>query len=188
VNAPVTCVNLLSSSPTRRMPSPTPMSVETPRASSQSPTAGSPVDNSQDATSNISQADKVVLDYLRSRGHLAAEKALLNALESGSPAEEEKEDTISAEELVKTLAVFASKPSRPNENVLKDASNVVQELQPMGNPPGVQNLIASIGAVGSEEILSLDPTDKQEGFRELEAWVDGSLDMYRVNTFLCFAE
>ncbi|GLB36081.1 putative WD40 associated region in TFIID subunit, NTD2 domain [Lyophyllum shimeji] len=49
----------------------------------------------------------------------------------------------------------------------------------MGNPSNIQNLIASIGSVGAEEILSLDPTDKQEGFRELEAWVDGSLDMYR---------
>ncbi|KAJ3552076.1 hypothetical protein NM688_g4350 [Phlebia brevispora] len=49
----------------------------------------------------------------------------------------------------------------------------------MGNPANIQSLIASIGPVGAEEILSLDPTDKQEGFRELEAWVDGSLDMYR---------
>nr|GAT44129.1 TFIID and SAGA subunit [Mycena chlorophos] len=43
----------------------------------------------------------------------------------------------------------------------------------------IQSLLANIGPVGAEDILSLDPTDKQEGFRELEAWVDGSLDMYR---------
>ncbi|KAJ7630871.1 TFIID and SAGA subunit [Roridomyces roridus] len=49
----------------------------------------------------------------------------------------------------------------------------------MGNPSNIQNLLASIGPVGAEDILSLDPTDKQEGYRELEAWVDGSLDMYR---------
>jgi len=60
----------------------------------------------------------------------------------------------------------------------------------MGNPVNIQNLIASIGSVGAEELLSLDPTDKQEGFRELEAWVDGSLDMYRVcvNIEWMFAE
>ena len=58
---------------------------------------------------------------------------------------------------------------------------MLQELGSMGNPPNIQNLIASIGSVGAEEVLSLDPTDKQEGFRELEAWVDGSLDMYRVS-------
>ena len=50
----------------------------------------------------------------------------------------------------------------------------------MGSSSNIQNLIASIGPGGAEEILSLDPTDKQEGFRELESWVDGSLDMYRV--------
>ena len=65
---------------------------------------------------------------------------------------------------------------------------MLQELTAMGNPANIQNLIASIGSVGAEEILSLDPTDKQEGFRELEAWVDGSLDMYRVSpptTYFC---
>ena len=51
----------------------------------------------------------------------------------------------------------------------------------MGNPQNIQNLISSIGPVGAEEILSLDPTDKHQGFRELESWVDGSLDMYRVS-------
>jgi len=75
--------------------------------------------------------------------------------------------------------VYAQKPSRPGENVLNDSANVLQELTTMGNPTNIQNLIASIGAVGAEEILSLDPTDKQDGFTELEAWVDGSLDMYR---------
>ena len=89
--------------------------------------------------------------------------------------------TISTEELVKRLAVYAQKPSRPGENVLNDSANVLQELTTMGNPTNIQNLIASIGAVGAEEILSLDPTDKQDGFTELEAWVDGSLDMYRVS-------
>ncbi|KAH8835724.1 TFIID and SAGA subunit [Flagelloscypha sp. PMI_526] len=49
----------------------------------------------------------------------------------------------------------------------------------MGNPTNIQNLIASIGAVGAEEILYQDPSDRHEGFKELESWVDGSLDMYR---------
>ncbi|KAJ7293509.1 TFIID and SAGA subunit [Mycena rebaudengoi] len=78
-----------------------------------------------------------------------------------------------------SLAVYAQKPSRPGENVFKESANVLQELTAMGNPSNIQNLLASIGSVGAEDILSLDPTDKQEGFRELEAWVDGSLDMYR---------
>lgn len=158
------------------------MSVESPPASSQSPAAPSPQNNAQESANNASQGDRIVLEYLRSRGHSAAEKALLSELEVASPDDDKgkKAETLAAEELVKTLAVFAHKPSRPGENIFKDSSSVLQELTAMGNPSNIQNLIASIGSVGAEEILSLDPTDKQDGFRELEAWVDGSLDMYRV--------
>lgn len=159
------------------------MSAETP-ASSQSPFAPSP-SNPKDSVQNASTEEKAVLEYLRSRGHSAAEKALLSDIEAGSPddsSSKQQQETIAANELVKTLAVFAQKPSRPGENVFKDPSSVLQELQTMGNPTNIQNLIASIGSVGAEEILSLDPIDKQEGFRELEAWVDGSLDMYRVRS------
>lgn len=154
------------------------MSTATPPASSQSPAAPSPT---QDPSHNVSQVDRAVLEYLRSRGHNSAEKAFLAELEGATPDDKGKAvETIDADELVKTLAVFAHKPSRPGENVLKDSSSVLQELTAMGNPSNIQSLISSIGSVGAEEILSLDPTDKQEGFRELEAWVDGSLDMYRV--------
>lgn len=161
---------------------PAKMSAATPAASSQSPSAPSPVvQTSQDPGQNASATDRVVLEYLRSRGHNAAEQALLDALDGSSPDDKGKRpETISSDELVKKLAVFAQKPSRPGENVLKETVNVLQELTAMGNPTNIQNLIASIGSVGAEEILSLDPTDKQSGFRELEAWVDGSLDMYRV--------
>ncbi|KAF9462169.1 TFIID and SAGA subunit [Collybia nuda] len=155
------------------------MSAETPPASSQSPFALSPA-GSKDVQ-NASVEDKAVLEYLRYRGHTAAEKALLNDIEAGSSNDNssKQQEKFTANELVKTLAVFAQKPSKPGENVFKDPSSVLQELQTMGNPTNIQNLISSIGSVGAEEILSLDPTDKQEGFRELEAWVDGSLDMYR---------
>ena len=46
----------------------------------------------------------------------------------------------------------------------------------------IQNLIASIGSIRAEEILSLDSTDKQEGFRELEAWVAVAVTLYRVSS------
>jgi len=155
------------------------MSVATPTGSSQSPAATSPAN--QDLTANISAADRLVIEYLRSRGHSTSAKALLDELEVAFPNDGGKQpDTIGSEEFVKLLSVFAQKPTRPGENILKDSANVLQELTAMGNPLNIQNLIASIGSVGAEELLSLDPTDKQEGFRELEAWVDGSLDMYRV--------
>lgn len=148
------------------------MSAATPAASSSD--AVSPTTAPQDSNS----VDRLVLEYLRARGHKDAEAALLETLEAGTT--EDAEKTVSSNELVKTLAVFAQKPSRPGENVLKDNVNVLQELTTMGNPPNIQNLIASLGGVGAEDILSVDPTDKQEGFKELEAWVEGSLDMYKV--------
>jgi transcription initiation factor TFIID subunit 5 len=147
---------------------------------SSSPAASSPPPQESDPFQNVSAEERVVLEYLRARGYAAAEKSLLDSINATSEEEKTKAATIAAEEMVKTLAVFTQKPSRPGENVLKDSSNVLQELTAMGNPANLQNLIASIGTVGAEEILSQDPTDKQEGFRELEAWVEGSLDMYRV--------
>lgn len=158
------------------------MSVATPTGSSQSPIAPSPANQTQDATQNIAPSDRIILEYLRSRGHAAAEKAFLEELETSSPDDSSTKasETLATEDLVKIVSVFAQKPSRPGENILKDSTNVLQELTAMGNPVNIQNLIASISSVGAEELLTLDPTDKQEGFQELEAWVDGSLDMYRV--------
>lgn len=148
------------------------MSTATPAPSSSG--GVSPTTGPQDTNS----IDRLVIEYLRARGHKSAETALLETLEVGTT--EDAEKTVSSNELVKALAVFAQKPSRPGENVLKDNVNVLQELTTMGNPPNIQNLIASLGGVGAEDILSIDPTDKQEGFKELEVWVEGSLDMYKV--------
>lgn len=158
------------------------MSAATPSASSQSPAATSPAQPTQETSSNIPAADRIVVEYLRARGHTQAAKSLLEELESSSQDDASKStNSLSAEDLIKALAIFAQQPSKPGDNVLKDSANVLQELGTMGNPVNIQNLIASIGSVGAEEIFSLDPMDKEEGFRELEAWVDGSLDMYRVN-------
>ena len=156
------------------------MSAATPTASSQSPAAPSPANPPQDTTATTSPVQAIILEYLRIRGHTAAAKALQDEIENGTANDDGKAAEISSEDLIKLLSVFAQKPSRPGENVLKDSSAVLQELTSMGNPQNVQALIASIGAVGAEDLLSLDPTDKQEGFKELEAWVEGSLDMYRV--------
>ncbi|KAF8905507.1 TFIID and SAGA subunit [Gymnopilus junonius] len=154
------------------------MSVATPTGSSQSPAVPSP--GNQDAASNIPATDRVIMEYLRARGHTGAAKALLEEIEAASPDDSTKQpETVGMKEFIERLSVFAEKPSRPGDNILKDSGSVLQELGTMGNPPNIQTLIASIGSVGAEELLSHDPTYHQEGFRELEAWVDGSLDMYR---------
>ncbi|PFH50809.1 hypothetical protein AMATHDRAFT_60457 [Amanita thiersii Skay4041] len=157
------------------------MSAPTPPTNTQSPAAPSPA-NAQDTSSTAQTSvalERAILEYLKSRGHTAAEKALREDLNASFSEEKGKQpESVSSEELIKTLAVFTQK-LRPGENTLKDSAAVLQELASMGNPANIQNLISSIGAVGAEDILSQDPTDKHEGFRELEAWVDGSLDMYK---------
>lgn len=157
------------------------MSAGTPPVSSQSPVATSPANTTQDASQNVNPAERIILDYFRSRGHTTAEKAFLNEIECTSPEERRKEaEIIAAEELIKTLAVYSQKPTKRGENILKEPNAVLQELGNMGNPPNIQQLLSSIPSVGAEDILSIDPSDKEQAFRELEAWVDGSLDMYRV--------
>lgn len=152
------------------------MSAATPTAST--PDASTPAPIPTETSQGTLAADRLVLEYLRARGHKSAEQALTDTLGSSddkgkSPA------TISGDELVKKLTVFAEKPAQPGENTLKTTLGVQKELASAVNSSNLQNLIASIGPVGAEEILSLDPNDKQEGFRELEAWVEGSLDIYR---------
>ena len=165
------------------------MSAATPAASTPdgaSPAASNPP-APEPSESKVSDLDRMVMDYLRARGHKDPEKILEGIESSAAPADDKGKQpeaatsrTISQEELVKQLAIFAEKPTDAQDNALKDGSNVLHELSTMGNPPNIQTLISSIGSVGAEEMLLLDPTDKHEGFRELEAWVDGSLDMYRV--------
>lgn len=165
------------------------MSTATPAASTPgeaaSPAATATAPTTAEPPNSFSAIDRVVLDYLRNRGYGEAEKLVRESLEGASPADTTPtasgSNTISAEDFAKKAAVYAQDAKRPGENAFKDSTTVLQELGTMGNPPNIQNLIASIGPVGAEEVLSLDPTDKQEGFRELEAWVDGSLDMYRVS-------
>ncbi|THH20242.1 hypothetical protein EW146_g1072 [Bondarzewia mesenterica] len=155
------------------------MSAATPTAST--PDVVSPANaSSQDSSQNATALERMILDYLRSRGHLNAEKALQESIDSTEERSTQTEtSSISSEELLKKLTVFAEKASQPGENAFKDTASILQELISAGSSSNIQNLIASIGPGGAEEILSLDPTDKQEGFRELESWVEGSLDMYR---------
>ncbi|KAI0004261.1 TFIID and SAGA subunit [Russula compacta] len=152
------------------------MSAATPTAST--PDASTPAPTSTETNQGTLSADRLVLEYLRARGHKFAEQALAEAI--GSSEDKGKSPvSISGEELVKKFTIFAEKPAQPGENTLKTTLGVQKELATVVNSSNLQNLIASIGPVGAEEILSLDPNDKQEGFRELEAWVEGSLDIYR---------
>lgn len=145
----------------------------------------------QDAAANV---DQLVLDYLRQRGHGGAERALRDALGLPSPPAEAEDDaaaaeaqpvTVSEAELRKHLVPFWKRNQKPGENALSDAKVSMQSLVTGGvTAPSVAKLIENINPGGADEILSLDPTDKHEGFQDLEDWVEGSLDMYRVSVFL----
>ncbi|KAA1468690.1 TFIID and SAGA subunit [Dentipellis sp. KUC8613] len=155
------------------------MSAATPAPST--PDATSPTNSATQDGPQSASTDRLVVEYLRARGHKAAEQVLADALgtdEKGKQAETNS-STLSAEEFVRRLSIYIETTSHSGENALKDTAAVLRELASHGSSPNIQNLISSIGPGGAEEILSLDPTDKQEGFRELESWVEGSLDMYR---------
>lgn len=151
------------------------MSAATP--SSSTPEAGtSPAAVPQDIPSNASSVDRYVLEYLRTHGHTSAEQAFSESLESDDKGKgrEMSGTTITADELVKKLTSMLDRSGDISvQNALKDITS-------LSNTSNLQSLLSSIGPGGTEEILTLDPTDKQEGFRELESWVDGSLDMYKV--------
>ncbi|KZV77454.1 TFIID and SAGA subunit [Peniophora sp. CONT] len=144
-----------------------------PTPSASSPEATSPAAGPSDA-SGMSAMDKIVMDYLRSRGHESAASALGDALGGGASTS----TTLSAEELLKKMAVFAASGTG-SENAYKSTANILQELVASGTSSNIKSLIMNMGDGGAEDALSLDPGDKQEGFRDLEAWVEGSLDMYR---------
>lgn len=143
--------------------------------------------NSQDGSVN---ADKVFLDYLRSRGFRKTEQAMREEMESGSPSENARttrsrnKAQVNPAELVKKISPHVASSSSDTGNAMSDAEQSLNLLESavasMPGTPGLAKLLASLGATGAEEALSLDPTDKAEGFKDLEMWVDGSLDMYQV--------
>lgn len=159
------------------------MSTETP-GPSQSPVQEEPTPSATQDVVQVADTDRLVLEYLKVRGYKAAEAALSGLLDDDASGSNEGSGsaTISADDLISKMAVFASKPSRPGENLFKSTPNVLEGLVGMNNPTTIHDLIASLGAIGAEDILVSDPTDKHGGYRELEAWVEGSLDMYQVHT------
>ncbi len=111
--------------------------------------------------------------------HKNAEQALQDAL--NLPANEHSEaeasepvQTVSDEELRKHLVPFWEKKEGSGDNALSDGDITMQSLLTGGvTAPKVTKLLESIGPGGADEILSFDPTDRHEGFRDLEAWVHG---------------
>ncbi|KAJ1310224.1 hypothetical protein OPQ81_006966 [Rhizoctonia solani] len=95
-----------------------------------------------------------ILEYLRQRGFKRAEQALL----------EDTGKTQSLDEL--------SKQNLPEES----AAPAKVDPEQAGKDAAV---IAALRSRGRDEAVVLDPAERAEAFRQLESWVDGSLDIYR---------
>jgi len=145
----------------------------------------------------------MVLEYLRKRGLKSAAQELRDQLtqstSEGSAAQAagratrsrtaaKKGSTTTTSELVKKNAPSLPRSSLDSSNVLADPNQSKQVLTAVtssmlsggiGSTSNVSNLLNAVG-MGVEDALSSSPTDRHEGFRDLLAWVDGSLDMYRV--------
>lgn len=165
--------------------------MSTPAPSNQSSDSLSPaVQPAQNASSKEpASTDSLVLAYLHERGYNKAEHTLRESL--ALSAENGGNDTtppsvVSDADLRKYLLPFWQREDRPQgENALTDPSLNLQSLLSTGvTTANVATLLSTIGPGGADEIFSLDPTDKHEGYRDFDAWVDGSLDMYRVRTIL----
>src|SRR6266850_1723332 len=107
------------------------MSAATPTAST--PDASTPAPASAETNQATQSADRLVLEYLRARGHKFAEQALTDAI--GSSDDKGKSPvSISGEELVKKLALFAEKPAQPGENTLRSDSQSRHSQMPLVPP------------------------------------------------------
>ncbi len=125
------------------------------------------------------EVEQMILEYLHNRGRKNAEQALRDALnlpanEHSEAEASERVQTVSDEELRKHLVPFRVKKEGSGDNALSDGDITMQSLLTGGvTAPKVTKLLESIGPGGADEILSFDPTDRHEGFRDLEAWVHG---------------
>lgn len=145
------------------------MSAQTSPAAPQTPNTASPAgpsDNDQEKAS----LDRFLVEHLQSRGYTDAANSLSKALEDRPGDEEPQDSTI--KDFIRALAIRL----RPTP----------KEPAPMMTESDVQTLLANLVPADSKDLLSMDPTGKQDGFRELEAWVEGSLDMYRVRYIITF--
>lgn len=90
---------------------------------------------------------------------------------------------VQSQDVIKAAAPFATKNTAADTvNALAEPQSTVQALQAIpSTAQKLSTLLTSVSGQGAEDILSLDPSDRLEGFKDLESWVDGSLDMYRVS-------
>jgi transcription initiation factor TFIID subunit 5 len=61
---------------------------------------------------------------------------------------------------------------------LKEGRDSRDSKEPRPKPP--QSSLTELSGATAAQLLLEDPLNRQEAFRDLQAWVEGSLDMYKV--------
>ncbi|KAG8934894.1 Transcription initiation factor TFIID subunit 5 [Tulasnella sp. 418] len=114
---------------------------------------------------------------------------------SGSGSKVGTSTTITADHGLKSPTPASSTPTVPTPdatqlfNLLSSiitasssmAANATTTTTPQQAQSLTANLIATLNKAGMtiDEAMARDPVDKQQGYKDLEAWVEGALDMYR---------
>ncbi|TIC26860.1 hypothetical protein E3Q12_00253 [Wallemia mellicola] len=121
---------------------------------------------------NSAKHHDIILDYLRRKGFTGAEEALKHDLTAqGLPAKSDSH-VQSLEELAAASASALKKkegeetPSGPSKDgVMNELVNIASNGQ--------------LGKQTVDRLLLTDPTERERGYRDLDRWVEGSLDVYR---------
>ena len=85
------------------------------------------------------------------------------------------------EDIVKAISPYAARSSSDRTNILQEPSAAEEALKEIPQPQErLAQLLNAASKQGSADILALDPSDRITAYTELESWVEGSLDMYKV--------
>ena len=134
-------------------------------------------------SASAASIDNLILTYLRERGFDIAEPAVRDVLERHQLESTPKTTRylVPESELRKHLIPFwPKKETLGEENALLDERITLQSILSVGVPSSVASILCDISPGGADNVLMLDPTDRHEGFRYFESWVEGSLDLYKV--------
>ncbi|EOR04182.1 Transcription initiation factor TFIID subunit 5 [Wallemia ichthyophaga EXF-994] len=115
----------------------------------------------------------IVLEYLRRKGFSGAEEALKSDLTSKGINAGTNNHTQTLEELARQSA-DSIKNHNQDDNIPPGPSkdSVLLDLVKLASND-------HLGKVTTDRLLLTDPTERERGFRDLDRWVEGSLDVYR---------
>lgn len=124
------------------------------------------------------QLDALTAKVLRERGYDEV-AAIIESKSGGLVSGVQAQASIGQQELVNRHLPRAPNYDKPDaatrllSALSNDNSGRAKSTPPNTNTPAIKDS-------GSSQLLTGDPFNRQEAFRDLQAWVEGSLDMYKV--------